>query len=256
MRPQPHKSIVVRGRVLGGPAPLLCVPLTARTRATILREASDISKVAPDIIELRADCWDFVEETESALFLIREVRGTMGDIPMILTCRRQEEGGFGKVSDGRKFSLYEQAVDAGLVDFIDVELSYGQEKIQEMIANLGLVSLIVSSHDFEKTPSRDEILSILTAVILTGAQIAKFAAMPRCEEDVLTLMSATLAARRAYPQIPLITMSMGKMGAMSRIAGGFFGSDLTFAAGSNASAPGQIPADAMKKYLSGLYSLQ
>ncbi|MEA4881440.1 MAG: type I 3-dehydroquinate dehydratase [Synergistaceae bacterium] len=256
MRPQPEKPIVVRGRILGGPVPLLCVPLTGRTRETILREASDVSKIAPDMIEIRVDFWDFVEETESALSMVREIRETVGDIPVILTCRRHEEGGWKKVTEGGKFILYIRAVEAGLVDFLDVELASGEEKIREMLSIEPSVSLIVSSHDFEKTPSRNEIISILTSEIQSGAQIAKFAAMPGCEEDVLALLSATLAARRAYPEIPLITMSMGDTGGISRIAGGFFGSDLTFARSSNASAPGQIPASAMKGFLSSLYHSQ
>lgn len=256
MRAQPKKPIVVRGRILGGAVPLLCVPLTARTRETILREVSDVMKIVPDLIEVRADFWDFVEETESALSMLREIRGIVGDIPVILTCRRQDEGGWKKVSEKRKFSLYGRAVDAGLVDFLDVELAFGEEKIRGVLSDLGTVSLIVSSHDFEKTPSRNEVLSIITAEIQAGAHIAKFAAMPGCEEDVLALLSATLAARRAFPEIPLITMSMGEMGAMSRVAGGFFGSDLTFAKSSNASAPGQISASVMKECLSSLYPLQ
>ncbi len=163
MRPQPDKPIVVRGRILGGPAPLLCVSLTGRTRETILREASHVSKIAPDMIELRVDFWDFAEETESALSIIREVRRIVGDIPLTLTCRRQEEGGWGKVSEEGKFTLFARGVDAGLVDFLDVELAYGEEKIRGMLSDLGTVSLIVSSHDFENTPSQDEIFSILTA---------------------------------------------------------------------------------------------
>ena len=72
-----------------------------------------------------------------------------------------------------------------------------------------------------------------------GADIAKVAVMPKAQMDVLTLLAATLAADNAL-RIPVITMSMGSMGAVSRLCGGAFGSAVTFAVGSGASAPGQI----------------
>ena len=245
MRPQPEKPIEARGKVLGGPRPLVCVPLVGKTPGEILGEAENIPAIAPDIIELRVDAWEFVEETPASVSMIRDVRKAVGEIPVILTCRGHWEGGFKKVSDEAKFSLYREAVAGGLVDFLDVELSYGDGKIGETLRMLehSSVSLIVSFHDFEKTPPKEVLFSTL-------------AAMPRSEEDVLALLSATLMIRREYPRILLITMSMGGIGAVSRVTGGLFGSDLTFAVGSRASAPGQIPVGALKQCLSVLHPLE
>lgn len=255
MRPQPERPIHVKGQILGGPKPLVCVPLVGKTAEAVLEEACNIPVIAPDVIELRVDAWDFVEKTAPSLSMIGDVRRTVGEIPIILTCRGHWEGGFKKVSDEAKFALYEKAVEAGLVDFVDVELAYGDEKIRNIRCLLkgASVFLIVSFHDFEKTPTKEMIFSTLSAQIRAGAHVAKLAAMPRCEEDVLSLLSATLAARREYPDIPLITMSMGEIGAVSRITGGLFGSDLTFAVGSNASAPGQIPVAALKQCLAVIH---
>jgi 3-dehydroquinate dehydratase-1 len=74
-----------------------------------------------------------------------------------------------------------------------------------------------------------------------GADIAKLAVTPRDASDVLRLMQITFQARECFPQLALCTMSMGAMGAISRVAGFLFGSDMSFAAGEIASAPGQIP---------------
>ena len=256
MRPQPKKPITARGKVLGGPAPLVCVPLVGKTEEEIRTEARNIPASAPDAIELRVDAWDLVEETGKALSMIGEVRTIVGELPIILTCRGHWEGGVKKVADEKKFLLYKEAAEAGFVDFIDMELAYGDGKIREILAMLEPTSipLIISCHDFEKTPSKEMIFSLLGAEIRAGAHVAKFAAMPRSEEDVLSLLSATLMARRQYPDVPLITMSMGESGAMSRITGGLFGSDLTFAVGSKASAPGQIPVAALRQCLSVIFS--
>ncbi len=255
MRPQPNKPIVSRGKILGGPLPLVCIPLVGSSREEIMREAAGIPSIAPDIIELRVDAWEFIEDTAASIAMTREVREAAGELPVILTCRGHWEGGLKKVSDEAKFSLYREAAKEALVDFIDVELVYGDEKIREVLAMIAgsEIHLIVSFHDFEKTPPKEVVFSTLAAQIRAGAHVAKLAAMPRCEEDVLNLLSATLMIRRQYPDIPVITMSMGGIGAVSRAAGGLFGSDLTFAVGSRASAPGQIPVAALKECLAVIH---
>ncbi len=78
--------------------------------------------------------------------------------------------------------------------------------------------------------------------------MGKVAVMPRTREDVLTLLAATWQASQAL-EIPLISMSMGPMGAVSRIVGGVYGSALTFAVGKSSSAPGQIPIDDLRAAL-------
>src|SRR5262249_44731221 len=73
-----------------------------------------------------------------------------------------------------------------------------------------------------------------------GGDVAKVAVMPRDRMDVLTLLAATAEAD-ATTKIPLISMSMGPLGAVTRMIGGAFGSSLSFAVGEAASAPGQMP---------------
>ena len=255
MRITPQKPVAAGKKLLGGALPLICVPLVGQTASAIGEEVRNLARLAPDIIEVRVDAWDCVENTPGSLSMLREIRAHSAGTPLILTCRGHWEGGFKKVTDQAKFALYDQAVQEGLADFIDVELAYGDEKLREIKKQLSgsQVSLIVSSHDFRKTPNRNALLATLAAQIRAGADVAKLAVMPESEEDVLTLLSATLAARREYPDVPLITMSMGETGAISRIMGGLFGSDLTFAVGSAASAPGQIPIAEMRQLFATVY---
>jgi 3-dehydroquinate dehydratase-1 len=74
-----------------------------------------------------------------------------------------------------------------------------------------------------------------------GADVAKLAVMPRSAGDVLRLLEITWEARNRFPRLPLCTMSMGRLGTLSRVAGFLFGSDMAFAVGQETSAPGQIP---------------
>ena len=90
-------------------------------------------------------------------------------------------------------------------------------------------------------------------MVYIGADIAKIAVMPKNKSDVLELLSATLEAEKKI-DIPVVTMSMGKWGMISRISGEFFGSAITFGAGSSASAPGQIPSADLNKVLNILHT--
>ena len=98
----------------------------------------------------------------------------------------------------------------------------------------------MSNHDFHKTPLR-KILSIACAACrIWGADLPKIAVMPQSPQDVLTLLAATLTMKEKYATRPLITMSMGKSGGVSRVTGRLFGSAMTFGTVGQASAPGQI----------------
>lgn len=251
MRIMPNRPIEVRNAVLGGERPLVCVPFVGKDKDSLMSEVSKITSAAVDMIELRVDAWDCVEDTNESTFRVSEVRRLVGDIPIILTCRGHWEGGFKEVSEEAKDRLYESVLQRGLVDFVDKELSYGFQKLSELKEKTAVAGahLIISYHNFSKTPSKEFIYSQLVSQVRCGADVPKIAVMPLAEEDILTLLAATLSFRRDYPEYPLITMSMAKLGVSSRIIGCLFGSDLSFAVGSQASAPGQMPVNELNTAL-------
>lgn len=119
------------------------------------------------------------------------------------------------------------------------------EAIVDELVNLCKVNntvILMCNHDFNKTPPEEEIIRRLRLMQDRGAMICKIALMPQNAQDVLTLLSATLKMKEKYAQCPLITMSMGGLGAISRMAGQVFGSTMSFGVGTEASAPGQIDA--------------
>ena len=56
-----------------------------------------------------------------------------------------------------------------------------------------------------------------------------------------------------HPETPVITMSMGALGAVSRLAGETFGSAMTFANPGQASAPGQVSLNIVNEVLDALH---
>lgn len=254
MRLQSKKTLEIRQKILGGPVPLTCLPLVATDQASLLEQAADVRSFDPDAIEWRVDKFDAVCDVEVVLGALGALRDAIGNIPLIFTCRVIHEGGFQEIAPADRLRLNQAVIASGLADLIDTEISNGAAMVAEVKAACRKAGsrLILSYHNFVETPDEAFILDRLCAADKLGADVAKVAVMPKTYKDVLTLLSATYTARTERLDIPIITMSMGSEGAITRIAGGLFGSDLTFAIGKASSAPGQIPIDDLRKAWSAL----
>lgn len=256
MRLHSEIQVKVRGVVIGGEKPLICLPLVGATREDILGEAKGLVAMGPDLLEWRVDAYDRVENKEECVRLLEDLRKIIGEIPLIFTCRIDREGGFKALSRDLRLDLFLSVIAGGNADLVDVELCNDSELISAVrtsAAEKG-VKLILSYHDFEQTPSESSILSKLAEAQDAGADISKLAVMPKDYGDVLILMNATYKARCGKVKGPLVTMSMGGEGAVSRLAGGLFGSDITFAIGMQSSAPGQIPIAELRSAMAVLYA--
>ncbi|EOB1380460.1 type I 3-dehydroquinate dehydratase, partial [Enterococcus hirae] len=148
--------------------------------------------------------------------------------------------------------LYLQMIRSGLVDMVDLELEKIESLEKELLAEIKQrnIPMIISSHNFKETPADPVLLYQLNMMEHLGADIGKIAVMPHNERDVLRLMELTRRAR-AFVSMPLITMSMGQLGMISRLSGNLTGSVMTFGAltSEKASAPGQITVKELKSII-------
>ncbi len=256
MRQQRKVQITVRGTVIGGPRPLVCLPLVGETKEKVLLEAEESVTLKPDLLEWRIDACKKAENVKECLLVLRNLRETIGQIPLIFTCRIDLEGGFKKIAREKRLELFTAAIESGIIDIVDIELCNEEAFVKTVKARskANNVKLMLSYHNFQETPSEPFIYSKLVEAQTAGADISKLAVMPQNYGDVLTLLSATNKARNEAVQIPVVTVSMGPEGAISRLAGGLFGSDITFGVGIQASAPGQIPIKELKSGMELLYN--
>lgn len=221
---------------------LICVPLIGKTLEEVQRNAQALATSGADIIEWRVDHFNGVEEMAQVLNALAEIRRALADMPLLFTFRSKKEGGEKEISDEAYFALNRQAAASGLVDVIDIELFNDEAQVRAVVndAHASGVKVIMSNHDFHKTPAQEDIIHRLRRMQELGADLPKIAVMPQSPQDVLTLLSATLTMKEKYATRPIITMSMGKMGGVSRVTGRLFGSAMTFGTVGQASAPGQI----------------
>lgn len=233
---------------------LICVPLVGKTLDDIKVSARTLATAGADLIEWRVDHFTQVREAEQVQKALAEIRALLADIPLLFTFRSKREGGETEISDEAYFELNRQAAASGLVDLIDIELFNDEAQIRAVIdaAHTAGVKVIMSNHDFHKTPAQEDIIYRLRRMQDLGADLPKIAVMPQTPKDVLTLLSATLEMKEKYATRPIITMSMAKMGGVSRVTGRLFGSAMTFGTVGQASAPGQIAIAQLREMMNVL----
>lgn len=144
---------------------------------------------------------------------------------------------------------------SGLVDLTDIELFMGDTAILAAVdwAHQHDVKVVMCNHDFDKTPDKEEIISRLKKMQTLNADICKIAVMPNSSQDVVVLLDATATMQAEFADRPIVTMSMGGLGVVSRLAGETFGSAMTFGAAKKASAPGQVPIAELRSVLDLLH---
>ena len=247
--------VEIRGLRIGEGIPKICVPISERTQEEILAAAVSIREEPFDMIEWRADWYNDVDEPQQVRETLKILHDVFGRSPVLFTLRTEREGGMASPGEESYREILREAASSGLADLVDVELFSGDETVREVVsaAHGSGTRVIASSHDFESTPSEDEIIRRLCRMEELGADILKIAVMPKNREDVLTLLSATEKMTRLHPDHPVISMAMGRLGLISRVSGETFGSAVTFGAVGKASAPGQIEASVLSRILHDLH---
>ena len=247
--------VEIRDIRLGEGIPKICVPLVAKTKDEFLNLAEALEKIKLDLVEVRIDHFEDVENIQEVKSLLKDLRDILKNIPILFTFRSLKEGGEKEVSVEYYKTLNIEIAKTGFVDLVDTELFTGDEVVKEIVDEVHKegVKIVMSNHDFNKTPEREEIVRRLCRMQELNADLPKIAVMPKSAGDVLKLLCATNDMVTKYAETPIITMSMGGLGVISRIAGETFGSALTFGAAEKASAPGQVDVDSLVSVLDILH---
>jgi 3-dehydroquinate dehydratase-1 len=249
------KQVPLRdGGSIAGAGPVICAPLVGRSRASLGVEASSLAMQQPDLLEWRVDHFEGggIDALRHALVMAAtDIRAAAPGLPLLVTLRTAREGGVDRgLDDAARASLLATLARAGLADIVDFEASGDPDALAVLreTCTVAKVPLLLSMHDFERTPSPDLLLAAFAHMAALGADIAKLAVMPQSEADVVALLEATSRADRSLA-IPLVGISMGALGTPSRVLGHRFGSRITWCSGVEASAPGQLPLELLRRLI-------
>ena len=281
-------SLTWGGRSVPGPGglPAVAVSLTGPSLAQARTQARSAVDAGADVLELRVDLLeeagalaapDPLDAATAAAQVLECLRG-LGEAmaadgadadacaPVLLTCRTAAEGGRARLDDASYGTLLRSVLD-GLADWaperrpvaIDVEVQRGCLPQVCTQAHALSIDVVASFHDFEATPADEVLEEVLTRMAREGADLAKIAVWPTGADDVARLLGVCARATADAGEgtglgVPVAAMSMGALGAVSRVAPAF-GSALTFAVvpdeqgQARASAPGQMPIQDVRRCL-------
>lgn len=194
--------------------------------------------VDADIIEWRADFLPKDEILQVAPAIFEKFAGR----ELLFTLRTRAEGGEIDLSAQEYVQVIKDITQLYQPEYVDFEYFGNKDVFDQM---LDFPNLVLSYHNFQETP--ENMMEILSELTSLNPKVVKVSVMAHTEQDVLDLMNFTRGFKTLNPEQEYVTISMGKVGKVSRITSDVTGSSWSFASLDVASAPGQISLSNMKK---------
>jgi 3-dehydroquinate dehydratase type I len=196
---------------------LICVCILANNIENAIRKIRSVEKNNPDLIEIRLDYFNDFNNMKNILKSTK--------IPLIATNRSAGEGGSFKEDEGSRMKILLDAARSGF-EYVDIELSTNDvAKIAKNLQSLGS-NVIISHHDFNKTPSNNEIRKIYEEMLNIDADVCKIVTTANDYNDNLRLLSFL---NENFGKSKIVCFAMGDFGKISRIFSPIFGGFFTMA---------------------------
>jgi 3-dehydroquinate dehydratase/shikimate dehydrogenase len=205
---------------------MICVSIGRGRHRHVIAEHRHLCEQGAKLVELRLD---YIRGEVNIRRLI-----TDRPSPVIISCRRERDGGKWAGTEEQRLMLIRTAIAEG-VEYIDLECD-----IAGGIPRFGKTKRIVSLHDFRKTP--DDLEALHQRLCQLDPDIIKICTMANHPEDNFRMLRLVESAK-----VPTVGICMGDMGVFSRILTGRFGAPFTYATfhHERALAPGQLSFEQM-----------
>lgn len=224
-----------------GTLPRVAVPLSDNE----IRDRGGRAAWLADVFELRVDQF---ERPDAATLADALSLARLHQRPALVTVRDPAEGGVRALPDRVRLDLYRRAIEAG-ASGVDVELRASiRDDVCREAAARGC-TVILSVHDFHKTPPKRELLRAIDQGRDAGADIVKIACLAGSTADLAVLLDVLRERRRQG----LIVIAMGEAGRASRVFFPLVGSLLTYGCLERANAPGQLTAEELVRELTAYH---
>jgi len=222
------------GKIKLGQIPRIAVSIADTENAKTIKSKSI------DLLELRVD--RFQKINPAYVSEVIKSRKKIGP-PLILTIRNKKEGGDKSIPDRIRLQLFNIAIP--LVNAVDIELNSAILNQVIKIAHKFKKVIIISYHNFKTTPNIKALETITSKAKRKGADIVKIATKANDKKDIIRLLEFTLR----HKEKNLISISLGNIGAISRLYFPAMGSLLTYAYLDKPFGLGQLPLDILQKQL-------
>lgn len=215
----------------------LCTCLTENSLKGCVKE---LDKIKTKLIEHRID---YLEKIDDLSILYNNEK-----FDFIATCRRDGFGGKFNGSEEERIGILLGAIEAGAT-FVDIEIETSKELIDIVVkkAKERNCKVIISMHDFEKTPDFKTLLGFVIKERSYGADTGKVVCTAKTIEDCHNLLDLIIEARKL--DFPIISFGMGESAKFTRVSSLFYGAEFTFVSNNIKSAPGQLTYEEMNNIL-------
>ncbi len=222
--------------------PAVCAAVQGSSIDDFLATIKKIKEADP--VEIRVDGLEdpSPEKVKKLLESIRHVT----DLPLILTNRVLDEGGAFSGSEDERIMILEE--NMALADAVDIELSTEKKRRDKLVekAKEKQIPVIISAHDFEKTPDEATMLKTIATEFRAGANVAKIAVMAHSNDDILKILNVT---HEASEMGDVCIIAMGEAGKLTRVVALLLGSCITYASAGEPTAPGQLSVQDVNRVL-------
>jgi len=224
--------------------PLLAVPIQT-SDLKIIESTLKNKKSRFDVLEI----WiDQLKKKDLSPERIEELCGqwrSMGDKKLLIACKDKSERGKFRGKPAQKVELLMAAARGG-AHFVDIGLQIGNAAILKLVEHNKRSKVIVSFHDFEKTPNIKRLHTIAQKMKDAGADIVKLATMVHHPQDNEVLMEFALDLKKEHQKH--VVIGMGQLGIMTRVFSRPMGNEINFVTLDKQTAPGQLNLDQMLKF--------
>lgn len=220
---------------------MICVPLANDNLQDMIKFAKKAIKLDADLIEFRLD---YLKEIDiDSINIFKPL--TDFSLPMILTLRKESEGGNRPLQEDIRLKILHKLIDLK-PSFIDLEFSIDQKRLKDLVnrCHVNGVKVILSYHNFNRTQTIEEIEKLVESMSKIDFDILKIIMMAESIYD--NNIAFNLLEKIKNDNIEIVSFCMGRLGVISRILCPFFGSKFTFASLDISTAPGQISIQEMK----------
>src|SRR5215213_960906 len=200
---------------------MICVSIARGRHRHVIAEHRHLVSQGAKLVELRLD---YINGEVNLKRLLVDRPS-----PVVITCRRERDGGKWTGSEEARLMLLRTAIAEG-VEYVDIEVD-----IAPNIMRYGKTKRIISQHDFRKTP--ENLQEVWDQIAVCDPDIVKIATTANSPHDNLRMLELVKSSR-----LPMVGMCMGDVGTPSRILSGRFGAPFTFATfhHERTLAPGQL----------------
>jgi 3-dehydroquinate dehydratase/shikimate dehydrogenase len=200
---------------------MICVSIGRGRHRHVIAEHRHLVDQGAKLVELRLD---YINGEVNLKRLV-----TDRPCPVIITCRREADGGKYSGGEDQRLMLLRTAIAEG-VEYVDLE-----DDIAGKIPRFGRTKRIISVHDFRKTP--DNLGELHRRLCEMDPDIIKISTMANHPHDNLRVLELA-----GQSKVPTIGICMGDIGAPTRILAGRFGAPFSYATfhHERALAPGQL----------------